>query len=182
MTETIADPPAHDPDARRAARRRTWAALVLLALALLLYTLTLDNGLQAEELIGGDLITHQYAQVQARPSNAPGYPLYTMGGWLWFHALRPLAALASPAPPNPLPILSSYSTLWALLALGLLYAILTHITRSPRHPAGNWPLAWRAERLLRRHLLLLVLRHHDRAVHERDRADAGDCVRVFAVA
>ena len=142
MTETIADPPAHDPDARRAARRRTWAALVLLALALLLYTLTLDNGLQAEELIGGDLITHQYAQVQARPSNAPGYPLYTMGGWLWFHALRPLAALTTTAPPNPLPILSSYSTLWALLALGLLYAILTHITRSPRHPAGNWPLAW----------------------------------------
>ncbi len=122
--------------------RPLWAGMVLLALALLLYVLTLDNGLRPEELIGGDLITHQYAQVQARPSNAPGYPLYTMGGWLWFHSLRPLAALASSAPPNPIAILSSFSTLWALLALGLLYAILVHITRSPRHPAGNWPLAW----------------------------------------
>ena len=45
---------------------------------------TLDDGLRPGELEGGDLITHQYAQVQGRPSNAPGYPLYTMGGWLWF--------------------------------------------------------------------------------------------------
>ncbi|MCB9121638.1 MAG: DUF2723 domain-containing protein [Caldilineaceae bacterium] len=148
MTEMTIDPPASPPIAdsrtgyRRAARRRLWAGVLLLVLALLLYALTLDNGLQPEELVGGDLITHQYAQVQARPSNAPGYPLYTMGGWLWFHALRPLVGLTTTAPPNPLPILSSYSTLWALLALGLLYAILNHITRSPRHPAGNWPLAF----------------------------------------
>ena len=46
-----------------------------MAAALLLYLLTLDNGFQPYELGGGDLITHQYAQVQARPSNAPGYPL-----------------------------------------------------------------------------------------------------------
>ncbi|MCW5842353.1 MAG: DUF2723 domain-containing protein [Caldilinea sp.] len=146
MTEMTIDPPASPPIAgtgyRRAARRSLWAGVLLLVLTLLLYALTLDNGLQPEELVGGDLITHQYAQVQARPSNAPGYPLYTMGGWLWFHALRPLVGLTTTAPPNPLPILSSYSTLWALLALGLLYAILNHITRSPRHPAGNWPLAF----------------------------------------
>lgn len=148
MTETIVDPAARPPSTTelaaspRAVRRRRWAGAALLALALLLYAVTLDNGLQPEELIGGDLITHQYAQVQARPSNAPGYPLYTLGGWLWFHTLRPLAALAATDAPNPIPILSSYSTLWALLALGLLYAILNHLTRSPLHPAGNWPLAW----------------------------------------
>jgi hypothetical protein len=118
------------------------AGVLLLLLALLLYAATLDNGLQPYELLGGDLITHQYAQVQARPSNAPGYPLYTMGGWLWFNTVRPLVALVSTTTPNPLLILSSYSTLWAVLALGLLYAILTHVTRSPRHPAGNWPLAF----------------------------------------
>src|SRR4051794_40058536 len=68
---------------------------VLLILAFLaIYTLTLDTGLQPIELQGGDLITHQYAQVQARPSNAPGYPLYTMGGWLWFHSWRTLLTLA----------------------------------------------------------------------------------------
>ena len=53
-----------------------------------LYLFTLDDGLRPGELEGGDLITHQYAQVQGRPSNAPGYPLYTMGGWLWFHLGR----------------------------------------------------------------------------------------------
>lgn len=117
------------------------AGLALVALAGLLYALTLDNGLQPGELLGGDLITHQYAQVEARPSNAPGYPLYTLGGWLWFHGLRSLAGLFSPAPPNPLPLLSSYSTLWALLALWLLYEVTCRVTRSARRPAGNWPLA-----------------------------------------
>ncbi|HAJ34700.1 MAG TPA: hypothetical protein DCL15_03245, partial [Chloroflexi bacterium] len=112
-----------------AKRRRTLAGALLLLLALLLYIATLDTGLQPYELIGGDLITHQYAQVQARPSNAPGYPLYTMGGWLWFHGLRAAAQMIGIAAPNPLPILSSYSTLWALLALLLLYTILCHVTR-----------------------------------------------------
>lgn len=114
----------------------------LIACALLLYLLTLDNGLQPYELVGGDLITHQYAQVQARPSNAPGYPLYTMGGWLWFHSLRTLAQTLGDALPNPVPLLSSYSTFWALLALWLFYRILCHLTRSPQQPAGHWPLAW----------------------------------------
>ena len=62
----------------------TVAGVLVIGIALTLYLSTLDNGLRLEELKGGDLITHQYAQVQARPSNAPGYPLYTMGGWLWF--------------------------------------------------------------------------------------------------
>ena len=118
------------------------AGIVLLALAAALYLLTLDNGFAPGELVGGDLITHQYAQVEARPSNAPGYPLYTMGGWAWFHTLRGLnAALGNPLP-NPIPILSSYSTLWALLALGLLYALVLRLTRSPARPAGNWVVAW----------------------------------------
>ena len=100
-------------------------------LALALYLLTLDNGLRPGELTGGDLVTHQYAQVQGRPSNAPGYPLYTMGGWLWFHALRAILGVSS----NPVPILSSYSTLWALLALWLLYRLIVDLT-------GRWPLGF----------------------------------------
>jgi hypothetical protein len=114
----------------------------LLLAATTLYLATLDNGLQPEELVGGDLITHQYAQVQARPSNAPGYPLYTMGGWLWFHGLRWLLHGFGNALPNPIPLLSSYSTLYALLALWLLYRILCYITRAPDWPAGWWPGAW----------------------------------------
>jgi hypothetical protein len=120
----------------------SWAGYILLLGAATLYWFTLDNGLQPGELVGGDLITHQYAQVQARPSNAPGYPLYTMGGWLWFHGLRSLARLWGDLLPNPIPILSSYSTLWALSALWLFYRILCHITRSPVWPQGNWPLSW----------------------------------------
>ncbi|CAN5747359.1 hypothetical protein BH10CHL1_BH10CHL1_47210 [soil metagenome] len=124
-----------------------WAGYGLLIGALLLYLATLDTGLQPYELVGGDLITHQYAQVQARPSNAPGYPLYTMGGWLWFHSLRALVQklgsyVGTSALPNPIPLLSSYSTLWALVALWLFYRMLCHITRSPQRPSGNWPLAW----------------------------------------
>lgn len=103
----------------------------LLLAALILYLATLDNGLRPGELAGGDLITHQYAQVQGRPGNAPGYPLYTMGGWLWFHVLRSLLGHAV----NPTALLSSYSMLWALIALGLLYALIWRLTR-------NWLLAW----------------------------------------
>ncbi|MER2599760.1 MAG: DUF2723 domain-containing protein [Caldilineales bacterium] len=114
----------HSP---RAAR---WAGSWLLLAALILYLATLDNGLRVDELAGGDLITHQYAQVQARPGNAPGYPLYTLGGWLWFHGWR---ALLGPHA-NATAILSGYSTLWALPALALLYALLWHATR-------RWPLA-----------------------------------------
>ncbi len=124
--------------------RRTaiWAGAALLLLAAALYLLTLDNGFAPGELVGGDLITHQYAQVEARPSNAPGYPLYTMGGWAWFHTLRGLSAALGNPLPNPIPILSGYSTLWALLALGLLYALVLRLTRSRARPYGNWVLAW----------------------------------------
>ena len=104
-----------------------WAGIVLVLAALILYLLTLDNGLRPGELEGGDLITHQYAQVQARPSNAPGYPLYTLGGWAWFHGVRSLLGQHA----NPTAILSAYSTLWALLALWLLYQLIVDLT-------GNW--------------------------------------------
>ncbi len=108
----------------------------------LLYLATLDNGLRPGELAGGDLITHQYAQVQGRPSNAPGYPLYTMGGWLWFHGLRSLLGQHA----NPTAILSAYSTLWALLALWLLYQLIVDLT-------GNWVDRVPAGRVLRGELL-----------------------------
>ncbi len=131
------------PDPLAPQRRRVLGAgVVLLVLAAALYLLTLDNGLAPGELVGGDLITHQYAQVEARPSNAPGYPLYTLGGWAWFHGLRGLLTLLGDPQPNPIPILSSYSTLWALLALGLLYALVLRLTRSPARPYGSWVLAW----------------------------------------
>jgi hypothetical protein len=132
------------------ADRRFWTILLVCAAALL-YLWTLDDGLRAGELLGGDLITHQFAQVEARPSNAPGYPLYTMGGWLWFHSLRELAMLGGVhggttatgelLPPNPLPILSSYSTLWALCAVGLLFQLLCQFTSSPGSPQGRLWLA-----------------------------------------
>ncbi|MCB0244110.1 MAG: DUF2723 domain-containing protein, partial [Anaerolineae bacterium] len=112
-------------------RPERWAGIALVLLALALYLLTLDNGLRPGELAGGDLVTHQYAQVQGRPSNAPGYPLYTMGGWLWFHGLRAILGVSS----NPVPILSSYSTLWALLALWLLYRLIVDLT-------GRWSLGF----------------------------------------
>ncbi len=109
---------------------RNWdriAPLLVVAIFAVVYACTLDTGLQPGELYGGDLITHQYAQVQARPSNAPGYPLYTMGGWLWFHGGRALLAAIGDVLPNPTPILSSYSTLWALLALWLFYLVLDRL-------------------------------------------------------
>ncbi len=104
--------------------RRSWLALAVFLLGCaILYLGTLQNSLTPGEMSGGDLITHQYAQVQARPANAPGYPLYTMGGWLWFHGWRALWPDA-----NPASVLSSYSTVWALLALAIFFLILRHLT------------------------------------------------------
>ena len=114
------------------------AGLVLLLVFAALYLFTLDDGLRPGELQGGDLITHQYAQVQGRFSNAPGYPLYTMGGWLCFHAGHLLFGPDA----NPIRILSSYSTLWALVALALLYRLCLLVTEDDRHPAGRGPLAF----------------------------------------
>lgn len=122
MVERVADrerSPVHTPG-------QAWRiGIGVLLLALALYLWTLDSGIAAYELVGGDLITHQYAQVQARFSNAPGYPLYTMGGWLWFHGLRPLLGRVA----NPVQILSLYSTFWALIALALLYTLMLRVTR-----------------------------------------------------
>jgi hypothetical protein len=112
------------------------APVLLLLAATILYFTTLDNGLRPGELMGGDLITHQYAQVLGRPSNAPGYPLYTMGGWAWFHLWRLLFGTG----PNPISILAGYSTLWALVALWLLYRLILEAT--DRHgDGGNWVAA-----------------------------------------
>ncbi len=105
---------------------------LLLVATALLYLLTLDNGLRPDELTGGDLITHQYAQVEGRPSNAPGYPLYTMGGWLWFRLGRALLSWVL----NPIQILSLYSTLWSLASLLVLYLILLRVTHR------QWPFAF----------------------------------------
>lgn len=107
------------------------AGVLVIGIALALYVSTLDTGLRLEELHGGDLVTHQYAQVQARPSNAPGYPLYTMGGWLWFHMGRELLSPLF----NPTAILSLYSTLWGALSLLVLYILLREVTDD------NWPVA-----------------------------------------
>ena len=126
----------------------TLAGIVLVILFAALYLFTLDDGLRPGELEGGDLITHQYAQVQGRPSNAPGYPLYTMGGWIWFH----LGRLILGRNHNPLPILASYSTLWALVAIWLMYRLILEVTRGQGQPhadsAGGvqnenrlWPIA-----------------------------------------
>ena len=110
--------------------------IILVLIFAVVYLLTLQNGLRAGELEGGDLITHQYAQVLGRPGNAPGYPLYTMGGWLWFHLWRPVLGPGS----NPVSILSSYSTFWALLALWLLYRLILEAT--DRGSGGYWPVAF----------------------------------------
>ncbi|MGQ9501521.1 MAG: protein O-mannosyl-transferase family [Anaerolineae bacterium] len=115
----------------RSPRLAYWAGWGVVILAAVLYLLTLDTGLRPDELRGGDLITHQYAQVQARPGNAPGYPLYTMGGWVWFRLSSLLFGWAL----NPVQRLSSYSTLWALCALIVLYQLCLRAAR------GHWPVA-----------------------------------------
>ena len=107
------------------------AGFAVLAAALVLYLLTLDDGLRLAELQGGDLITHQYAQVQGRFSNAPGYPLYTMLGWAWFRA----GGLLLGGLLTPMQILSLYSALWALPALALLYLLALQVSD------GYWPVA-----------------------------------------
>ena len=140
---TTISPPSTDYSARiyTSASGRVLAGIALVIIAALIYAFTLDNGLQPAELHGGDLITHQYAQVEARPSNAPGYPLYTIGGWAWFHGIRTALEAAGFADTNPTPILSSFSTLWALIALWLLFEIICIATESDKRRAGNWPIS-----------------------------------------
>ncbi len=107
------------------------AGAVTIAAAVVLYLATLDDGLRLAELQGGDLITHQYAQVQGRFSNAPGYPLYTMLGWLWFRVGNALlGGLLS-----PIQVLSLFSTIWAVPALVLLYVLALDVS------GGRWSIA-----------------------------------------
>jgi hypothetical protein len=54
-----------------------------------------------------------------------------MGGWLWFRLTRPALGWAL----NPVQRLSSYSTLWAILSLLVLYHLILRATR------GNWAVA-----------------------------------------
>ena len=110
-----------------------WLPWLMVLTAGTLYLATLDTGLRPDELTGGDLITHQYAQVQGRPGNAPGYPLYTMLGWLWFRVGGWLLGWAL----NPVQILSFYSTLWSLASLWVLYQLLI----LPEVTGRNWLLA-----------------------------------------
>lgn len=115
----------------RSPRLARWVGGLVLVVVGTLYLLTLDTGLRPDELTGGDLITHQYAQVQGRPSNAPGYPLYTLGGWVWFRLSGLLFGWAA----NPIQRLASYSTVWALAALFVLYHLCLRLSR------GRWPVA-----------------------------------------
>lgn len=96
--------------------------------ALLLYLVTLVNGLTPGQLQGGDLITHHHAQAELRLANAPGYPLYTLLGWAWFQVGRLIfSSLLS-----PIEILSLFSTIWGLGALFVFYLLLLEVTK------GNW--------------------------------------------
>lgn len=105
------------------------AAVIVLSLAL--YLLTLDNGLELWQLGGGDLITHQYAQARLRFANAPGYPLYTVAGWVWFRLGK---AILWPFF-NPTEVLSLFSTIWGLSTLAVLYILLLEVTER------NWVVA-----------------------------------------
>ncbi len=114
-------------------RSNRWAWLggvVAVGLPTLLYLLTLDNNLAMSELVGGDLITHQYAQAQFRLTNAPGYPVYTLLGGLWFRVSPVLFWL------NPIQRLSLYSTFYAVPALVVLYLLLLKTTRGNVVVAG----------------------------------------------
>lgn len=99
------------------------AGILLILSAAILYGATLDNGVRLGELIGGDLITYHYAQVEGRPANAPGYPVYTMLGWVWFRVGRFLLPWL-----NATQILSLLSTLFALAALAVFYLLLLEVT------------------------------------------------------
>jgi hypothetical protein len=105
-------------------RASLWTGAAVILLSLVLYLVTLDNGLEPWQLGGGDLITHQYAQAQLRFANAPGYPLYTVLGWVWF---RLGGAVLWPFF-NPTEILSLFSTIWGLSTLAVLYVLLLEVT------------------------------------------------------
>jgi hypothetical protein len=117
--------------ALRKAGPSLWTGVAVILLCLILYLITLDNGLEPWQLGGGDLITHQYAQAQLRFANAPGYPLHTVLGWAWFQLGK---VILSPLF-NPTEILSLFSTIWGLSALAVLYLLLVELTER------NWVVA-----------------------------------------
>jgi hypothetical protein len=108
-----------------------WTGVAVILFSLILYLLTLDNGLEPWELRGGDLITHQYAQAQLRFANAPGYPLHTVLGWAWFQLGRVILFPWF----NPTEILSLFSTICSLSAVAVLYLLLLELTER------NWVVA-----------------------------------------
>jgi hypothetical protein len=108
-----------------------WAGLTVILISLILYLVTLDNGLEPWQLGGGDLITHHYAQAQLRFANAPGYPLYTVLGWVWFQVGNALLSAWF----NATEILSFFSTIWGLSSLAVLYLLLLELTER------NWIVA-----------------------------------------
>src|ERR1700694_5982475 len=118
-------------------------ALIVGLVPLAVYVLTLQNGLTPGELRGGDPITHQYAQATLRFSNAPGYPIFSALGWVWFQ----LSALLTPFF-NPIERLTFYSTLYAIPSLVLLYYIIVEVLResnkgqaaSGKSPAADFTL------------------------------------------
>jgi hypothetical protein len=109
-----------------------WAGVAVILVSLGLYLITLDNGLEPWQLGGGDLITHQYAQAQLRFANAPGYPIYTVLGWMWFQLGR---LIFSPFF-NPTEILSLFSTIWGLSTLIVLYVLLLELSKRNWLTAG----------------------------------------------
>ncbi len=104
----------------------THFGVLVVVLPLIVYLLTLQNGLTPGELQGGDPITHQYAQATLRFANAPGYPIFTVLGWLWFQISALLSFLF-----NPIERLALYSTLYAIASLVLLYRILLVLAEAP---------------------------------------------------
>ncbi len=108
-----------------------WTGVAVILFSLILYLITLDNGLEPWQLGGGDLITHQYAQAQLRFANAPGYPVYTVLGWVWFQ----LGKIVLSPWFNPTEVLSLFSTIWGLSTLAVLYLLLLELTER------NWVVA-----------------------------------------
>lgn len=115
---------------------------LLVVLSASLYFLTHDNGFAANDLEGGDTPTLQYGQINGRPANGPGYPVYTMIGFLWFHSVRFIQGAFFDPLPNPIPIFSTFNTIWALLALWIFYRLLLRLTSAMGLSGPRWLFPW----------------------------------------
>ena len=132
------------------------AGLVLVAAAGL-YIFTLDNGLRPDELTGGDLITHQYAQVEARPSKRAGVSIVYDGG-VAMGSNRAFASWPIVEPnPNIVPILHTLGAGFTADVIAYFEAnqLASVVFRGP------------VDRFLRHNLLFLVLQRHHRAIYQR---------------